>query len=158
MFQLKKVNDLPPSEFLVDFFHLSQGNAEYINLNSFIMNTSANNTAIEKLQEIVNTNSKNIKSIVAKEALAYSSDNIQIFFSDILQYGCISGMISSLIYYVDTHEFYDTHYSEIEDIRKDYEAQTGQYLTTDSDLKNFFAWFAFEETAYRLANELELEI
>ena len=26
-------------------------------------------------------------------------------------------MVSSLIYYKDTHEFYDKHYNEIEDIR-----------------------------------------
>lgn len=30
----------------------------------------------------------------------------------------MSGMVGSLIYYRDTHKFFDTHYAEIEEIRQ----------------------------------------
>ena len=35
------------------------------------------------------------------------------FFDDLFRCGCQSGFISSLIYYADTHAFYDKHYYEI---------------------------------------------
>lgn len=65
-------------------------------------------------------------------------------------------MVSSLIYYNDTHAFYDKHYNEIEDIRCQ--------LTYDgievnfpecSDMKNFFAWLSFEQRAYEIFNQLK---
>ena len=65
-------------------------------------------------------------------------------------------MVSSLIYYTDTHAFFDKHYDEIEEMREEFEDGTGQPLTIKGDLKNFLVWFAFEEVAYRIAVELEL--
>ncbi|MDO6733002.1 hypothetical protein Q4577_23645 [Marinovum sp. 2_MG-2023] len=62
-------------------------------------------------------------------------------------------MISSLIYYTDTRGFFDTHYSEIEDLREEVEDELGAPLTLQRDLKTNLAWFAFEETAFRMARE-----
>ncbi len=50
-------------------------------------------------------------------------------------------MVSSLVYYEDTHEFFDRHYDEIEEIRAELEEQGLELkLPSQSDLKNFFAW------------------
>jgi hypothetical protein len=38
------------------------------------------------------------------------------FFRDLARGGCISGMVGTLIYYTDTHKFFDSHYYEIMDI------------------------------------------
>ena len=122
------------------------------------MNTSQNNAITSKLQEIVANNQNNIKTLVAKEAIDYSSENITDFFDDLFRYGCISGMVSELIYYVDTHKFYDTHYAEIEELREEHEQQTGHPLKIDGDLKNWMSWFAFETVTYNLVNELGFEI
>ena len=123
------------------------------------MNTQIfQNLMKEKLEVIVKNEPQTIKNLVAKEALDYSSESITDFFSDLLQHGCISGMISELIYYVDTHKFYDTHYAEIEELRQNYQGVTGEPLTIKGDLKNFMAWWSFEYIAYNLANELGLEI
>ena len=123
------------------------------------MNTQTfQNLMKEKLEAIVKNEPQTIKNLVAKEALDYSSESITDFFDDLFRYGCISGMVSELVYYVDTHKFYDTHYTEIEELREAYETQTGQALTIDGDLKNFMSWFAFETVAYNLTNELGLEI
>mgnify|MGYP005993013917 CR=1 FL=1 len=71
------------------------------------MNASNTNSITEKLKEIIKNNPNTIKSCVAQEALEHSYDDIKNFFSDLQQHGCVSGMISSLIYYVDTHKFYE---------------------------------------------------
>ena len=112
----------------------------------------------EKLEAIIQNEPNTIKAQVAKEALDYTSEYIVSFFEDLFRYGCISGMVASLVYYVDTHQFYDAHYNEIERIRENYEEFTEYPLSIQGDLKNFLAWFSFEQTAYELANELGLEI
>ncbi len=64
-------------------------------------------------------------------------------------------MVSSLIRYKDTHKFYDRHYDEIEEIRKELEEQGLEIkLPSHEDLKNFFAWLGFEERARELYDDL----
>lgn len=109
----------------------------------------------QKLQKIIEVYPKSIGAEVAKEALSYH--NIESFFSDLLQHGCVSGMISSLVYYIDTSDFFDRHYSEIEEIRFELEESIGSPLQPKGDLKNWLAWSGFEETARKIADELEIE-
>ena len=109
-----------------------------------------------KLQQIVNESTNCIRKQVAIEALDYCS--IASFFEDLAHHGCSSGMVGSLVYYYDTHKFFDEHYDEIEEIRYEYEDSIGQAITPQGDLKNWYAWFGFEYVAYNLANELGLEV
>lgn len=111
----------------------------------------------DELWEIRQASPKTIANVVAQEAMDYGSDP-RNFFKDLQRNGCISGMVSSLVYYHQTHEFYDRYYEEIEEIRLEYEELMGMPLKIQGDLKNFLAWFAFEETAYQLANKLDLRI
>ncbi|WP_421754188.1 DUF7222 domain-containing protein [Croceimicrobium sp.] len=106
----------------------------------------------EQLEQITRRNPKSLRAAVAAEALEY--DNIENFFHDLLHYGCISGVVSSLIYYKDTHAFYDAHYHEIEDLRYELEQEMGQPLQPQGDLKNWYAWLGFEETARKMMYEL----
>ena len=103
------------------------------------------------LKQICKDNPESIKSAVAQEVLEH--DDPQSFFDDLQQHGCISGMVTSLIYYTDTHAFYNKHYEEIEELRTEYESSIGEPLQINNDLKNFLAWFAFEQVAYELVNE-----
>lgn len=96
----------------------------------------------------------NIRWHVADEALSH--EDVETFFLDLQNSGCVSWMISSLIYYHETHEFFDKHYDEIEDMRYEYEESIGEKLSIEWDLKNFLAWFAFEEAAYQIATEWNL--
>lgn len=66
-------------------------------------------------------------------------------------------MVGSLIYYKDTHAFYDTYYNAIEDIRWELEEEGIEIDLKDQDLKNYLAWLAFEHTAYNIYNELTEE-
>lgn len=111
-----------------------------------------NTTGIKKrLTEMANSMDENIQKHVAIEALAYSSENICDFFNDLTKYGCISGMISILIYYCDTHEFFMKHYDEIETLRYEYEELNGVIFKPEGDLMNWYSWFAFETVARNLA-------
>ena len=59
-------------------------------------------------------------------------------------------MVGSLIYYHETHAFFDEHYHEIEEIRHQIQDDIGLVLETDGDLKNHLAWLAFEHRADQL--------
>lgn len=98
--------------------------------------------------------SDGIKKHVIRCALEYSSP--LDFFRDLLHHGCISGMVPDLIYYKDTHAFFDKHYYEIDELRIEYEQWQGRNLIINGDLKNTLAWFAFERVASELAFELNI--
>ncbi len=109
-----------------------------------------------KLIQLLEDNKWNITGEVIKEALDY--DSPKEFFEDLLQHWCISWMVGSLIYYKDTHEFFERHYEEIEEIRAELEEQWLEIkIPSNSDLKNFLAWLGFEERARELYDELELD-
>lgn len=110
----------------------------------------------KRLQDIAETRPDSLQAAVAIEALEYG-DDITAFFTDLLSHGCQSGMIGSLIYYRDTHAFYDKHYDEIEELRYELEDAFGEPLKPQGDLKNWYAWLAFEETARIMADRFEIE-
>ena len=120
--------------------------------------STTNKEIIEILQTTIKGMPHSLEAAVAEEALSGCQENILTFFEDLLQYGCISGMIGSLIYYHQTREFFDKHYHEIENIRCDLEEALGQPIEIKGELKNFYAWLAFEETARKLAGEIDLAL
>ena len=91
--------------------------------------------------------------VVALDAL--NEEDPLAYLQDVSRHGCISGSVPGLIYYADTHCFFDHHYEEIEELRQEYEADLGVPIHVQSDLKNFFAWFAYEETVHRILSEIE---
>lgn len=103
-----------------------------------------NQQIILLLNEIIENNPNSIESKVAIEARDYH-ENITAFFTDLLQFGCVSGLVSSLTHTRHTHQFFDDHYIEIENIRCDLEDSLGQPIQVMGELKNFFAWLGFEE-------------
>lgn len=108
------------------------------------------------LQKLLEDNQDNITEAVINEALEY--DTPEAFFEDLLQHGCQSWMVSSLIYYNDTHAFYDKYYNEIEDIRCQLASDGIDVQFPEcNDLKNFFAWLSFEQRAYELYNDLGMD-
>ncbi len=113
------------------------------------------NQIVDYLKNIIKTDPNSIKALVAKEAIEYPTEDIPTFLNDLMEYGCESGIASCMIYYRDTHQFFDTHYNEIENIRYDFEDCFGHPLTVVGDLKNFYAWLAFEQTAIKLAGEID---
>ena len=58
---------------------------------------------------------------------------------------------------MDTAAFFDRHYDEIEDLRRDWEDSIGQPMQIAGDLKNTLAWFGFEIIAAQMWEEMGLE-
>ncbi len=109
----------------------------------------------EKLKQLLKDNHWNITEEVIKQSLEY--DDPRIFFKDLLQYGCQSWMVWSLIRYRDTHKFFEKHYEEIQEIIEELEQQGIEVkIPSNTDLKNFLAWLWFEERARNLSYELDM--
>jgi hypothetical protein len=107
------------------------------------------------------TLNKEVLEIIESNAEAY--DDKQDFFNDLAQSGCISGMISELIYYSDTCAFYERHKSEINQLLSELINSSGMSvdelfrdwdnedpLALETQNQNILAWFAFEEMAQRI--------
>ena len=88
------------------------------------------------------------------------SDKTNIF-KDVLYHGCVSGMVSELIWYSQTTAFYKKYRTEINELLKELMDGTGLYsmkelfgknwddedpLIIDTHNQNLLAWFGFEET------------
>jgi len=90
---------------------------------------------------------------------------------DLLSYGCISGMVSGLIYYPETIKFADEYQDEIWDLASEQMASLGETnnilqffasLNGSKDVgsmeqfKNLLAWYGFEEMT-RIIYEQDLQ-
>ena len=82
---------------------------------------------------------------------------------DLAEHGCVSGMVSDLIYYTDTRAFYLKHEVEISALVSELLSDFGMPLhevfrgwdqadpfANDTSNQNLLAWFAFEDTAQRI--------
>ena len=107
-----------------------------------------------KLEKSKDSYFRSIKNRVINEALDYH--RATEFFTDLMTHGCRSGIVTSLVYYYQTHKFFDEHYREIEAIREEVELELGEPIRLHGDLKNELAWMAFEHEAYHLADDLGL--
>lgn len=102
-----------------------------------------------------------------------NSEDIEIYIKDVLHHGCQSGMVGELIYYNDTVAFYNKYKRDINNLLVDIMDETGfespseifgekwdneDPLAEDTSNQNLLAWFGFEETCSRIANQLELDI
>lgn len=120
----------------------------------------------KELKKIIEEDKNSIRAYVANEMLdgldkydgKTEKERLQGWYNDLMEGGCQSGFISDLIYYADTHKFYDKYYDEIEKIREELEEELGESLKPNGDLKNWYAWLGFEETARKIAEELGLEV
>lgn len=132
-----------------------------------------------------NTIEKEVKIWLAeKQEDDYTEKQI---LEDLQKGGCVSGMVSGLIYYYDTCRFYNKHRESIFALIEDFcnscgeslkeflqhannfplskaELKNESFVTGISGLirknkdladqiKNWFAWFGFEETAFRYYSE-----
>ena len=83
---------------------------------------------------------------------------------NVLEHGCVSGIVSELIYYYQTEAFFDRHKKEINELAQELSMDIyGDKYKIYSDLtygcsKNSLAWLGFEEITREIAYELELDI
>lgn len=97
-------------------------------------------------------------------------DDKKNIFTDVLNYGCQSGMVGFLIWYSDTVRFYKQYKSEIDELLYNTMYETGIYSLPElfgkkwdeedplgnSDFNmNLLAWFGFEETLRKIGYKFE---
>jgi hypothetical protein len=113
------------------------------------------------LEELKEENS--LKGVVAEillnEVSDHDNDTIKGFIEDLLNHGCVSGMVGALIYYDDSIKFYDDNEELIEDLVQEQKESLGYSKRSEfisslngsaediTQEKNLLSWFAFEETA-----------
>ena len=118
---------------------------------------------------------ENLKNEVMEilEDMAIDS-NLETVINEVLQYGCISGIVPSLIYYYQTEAFFDKHKNAINDLAHELSEEIygnpfeiyhnlnggcsnmAWYNLNGGCSKNNMAWFGFEEVTRMIAEEMEI--
>lgn len=123
----------------------------------------------KKLESLKNDNELN--NDIINELLAMDKENRINYISDVLQYGCASGIATGLIYYVDTMRFFDTYRDEINQLLFAMFKDTGITFENFGDKfdyedltcserfnQNLLAWFGYKETIRNIAYNLDLKV
>lgn len=98
-------------------------------------------------------------------------DDKGAIFAEVLQHGCISGIVGNLVYYSQTIAFFEKHKNEINGLLTEILNEIGETspsklfrdwdnddpLATETHNQNLLAWFGFEETLHRLSWEFDRE-
>lgn len=87
------------------------------------------------------------------------SDNPEIYIKDVLNHGCVSGMVSGLIYYSDTKDFYIKYIDDIEVLIEELESNLGEVVRSKQvyPMYNFYAWLAYEEIMRQFADNNNID-
>ena len=113
-----------------------------------------------------------IKEIVLQDQEDQNADDYTSYLQEVCQHGCVSGIVSGLIYYTDTLAFYQKHQEEINDMLKEAISQIGDSptdvfgdkwdkddpLAMDTSNQNLLVWFAYEETARAILEDQGVEV
>ena len=109
-------------------------------------------------------NYENLKSEVMEILKDMSTDSsLEAVIEEVLQHGCISGIVGSLIYYYQTEEFFNRHKEEINELAHELSEEIyGNPFEIYHNLnggcsKNNMAWFGFEEITRIIASEMEMD-
>ena len=106
----------------------------------------------EKLQKLAKE-SEGLKLFVVEDILSYEEeDEIREYILEVLHYGCVSGVVSSLIYYHQTKDFFQKYFEEILEIANEVKEYGFNIDLNCNDL----SWLAYEEIVRRIASELEI--
>ena len=87
-----------------------------------------------------------------------STEELKDHIKDIVQCGCISGIVSSLVYYSDTTRFFNCYRQEILTMLTDPDKNIYSEYTYLLDHKKYsvsekndLSWFAYDNTVIRIA-------
>ena len=113
---------------------------------------------LEKLRDMMeNTVEGTLLHSVGTDLIDSVSDSEELegHIKDILQHGCVSGIVSSQIYYKDTQNFFDKHQDQIFDMYNDLKSEFGDFMKEVNS--NNLSWLAYEETTRNIALDLGIE-
>ena len=115
--------------------------------------------ALRELKKVNQFNTKLEKRVI-NDLLntGLSTEELKDHIKDIVQCGCISGIVPSLVYYSDTTRFFNCYRQEIltmltdpdKNIYSEYTYLLDQKKYSVSE-KNSLSWFAYDNTVIRIA-------
>ncbi len=125
------------------------------------------------LIKLIQTGSKLQKYVAQSILKRIGCYSIKSYLSDVINHGCVSGMVCGLISYTETNDFFLKYQEEINEFL--FESLDshgfaglaelfGDRWKTEDPLalsvynRNLLAWFVYEQTCYQIANELGFEI
>jgi hypothetical protein len=126
-----------------------------------------------KLQAIQQETNNKLTLKVIESLLDREEDEIESYIEDLMNHGCVSGMVGELIYYNDTVKFYQEFKAEIKAMLKETLDETGlkspkelfgdkwdeeDFFAEEDFNQNLLAWFGYEETVRQIAYQLEMDI
>jgi len=108
---------------------------------------------------------------VVDDILNQDKDYQQDYINDVLEHGCQSGVVSSLIYYNDTADFYNKYSDDIYNLlyadMQDFGYQSipemiaslngAKDVGSDEQYKNLLAWYGYERTMQDIHDMLSVE-
>lgn len=80
---------------------------------------------------------------VIKDILDRPEEEVEEYLLDVVNFGCQSGIVSSLIYYEQTKAFFATYFGEIFELIQYEEEESGCKVDIDYSY-NSFSWWAYE--------------
>ena len=112
-----------------------------------------------------------INNIVQEDNKQAIQDGNANYLREVIENGCISGIVSRLIYYEDTTEFYEQHKQEINELLTEVINEIGfsvdeliknwditDPLALDTHNQNLLAWWAYETVAQQLYERQCLQV
>ena len=111
------------------------------------------NSIVENTME--GTLKHEVAEILVDELTDIEGDEILSYMRGIIDYGCVSGTVKSLITYKDTEKFFDKYANEIFDLMNE-KRDDGWDLNNIEFNKNNLAWWSFEVIAQEIYYEMEV--
>ena len=115
--------------------------------------------ALRELKKVNQFNTKLEKRVI-NDLLntGLTTEELKDHIKDIVQCGCISGIVPSLVYYSDTTKFFNCYRKEILSMLQDHNKNIYSEYTYLLDQKkysvsekNYLSWFAYDNTVIRIA-------
>ena len=111
------------------------------------------NSIVENTYE--GTLKHDVAEIILDQVDGMNNEEILEHVAQIINYGCVSGIVPTLITYKDTDEFFNNHSDEILELL-DNDKEEGILDINEIEFnKNWLSWYAFERITFDIQYELE---
>ena len=111
------------------------------------------NSIVENTME--GTLKHDVAEIILNQVDDMNNEEILEHVAQIINYGCATGMVSTLMTYKDTDEFFNNHSDEILELLDDDKEEGILDINEIEFNKNWLSWYAFERITFDIQYELE---
>lgn len=119
------------------------------------MTNTMNERVLEMLRGVVAGNGTELEIAVANIILDECEESPIDYINQVDNYGCASGIVSALIYYVDTKKFFTEYMDEIFELYNEDLEECGEASFFTELTANNLAWYGFERVCYKFGYMIE---